>query len=130
MLYMTTSDDNYAFDFAYPPPDHELYNRLSLQVLERRGHGEWRQLDTSVSTSFSSLRVLVSDKRVPPVSSKRVQAVRRSTPASAMTGYASAGPGASGWTPAPARCSTSWLRSSARGVWECQPDSQLARSTP
>ena len=29
MLYMTTSDDRYAFDFTYPTPDDELHNRLS-----------------------------------------------------------------------------------------------------
>ena len=46
MLYMTTSDDRYAFDFTYPTPDDELHNRLSLQVIERRGPSEWRQLDT------------------------------------------------------------------------------------
>ena len=46
MLYMTTSDDRYAFDFTYPTPDDELHNRLSLQVLERRGPGQWRQIDT------------------------------------------------------------------------------------
>ena len=46
MLYMTTSDGNYAFDFTYPTPDDELHNRLSLQVLERRGRDEWRQIDT------------------------------------------------------------------------------------
>ena len=46
MLYMTTSDGNYAFDFTYPTPDDELHNRLSLQVLERRGHGQWAQVDT------------------------------------------------------------------------------------
>ena len=46
MLYMTTSDDNYAFDFTYPTPDDEMHNRLALQVLERRGPGRWAQLDT------------------------------------------------------------------------------------
>ena len=46
MLYMTTSDDRYAFDFTYPTPDDELHNRLSLQVLERRGRGQWRQIAT------------------------------------------------------------------------------------
>ena len=46
MLYMTTSDERYAFDFAYPTPDDELHNRLSLQVLEHRGPGQWVQLDT------------------------------------------------------------------------------------
>ena len=46
MLYMTTSDDRYAFDFTYPTPDDELHNRLSLQVLERRDRGQWRQIDT------------------------------------------------------------------------------------
>ena len=46
MLYMTTSDDRYAFDFTYPTPDDELHNRLSLQVLERRGRGQWRQIET------------------------------------------------------------------------------------
>lgn len=45
MLYMTTSDDRYAFDFTYPTPDDELHNRLSLQVLERRGAGQWRQVE-------------------------------------------------------------------------------------
>ena len=46
MLYMTTSDERYAFDFSYSTPDDELHNRLSLQVLERRGRGTWRQVDT------------------------------------------------------------------------------------
>ena len=46
MLYMTTSDEQIAFDFTYPTPDDELHNRLALQVLERRGQGRWRQLDT------------------------------------------------------------------------------------
>ena len=46
MLYMTTSDNRYAFDFTYPTPDDELHDRLSLQVLEAHGQGQWRQLDT------------------------------------------------------------------------------------
>ncbi len=46
MLYMTTSDNRFAFDFAYPTRDDELHNQLSLQVLEARGPGQWRQLDT------------------------------------------------------------------------------------
>ncbi len=46
MLYMTTSDDRFAFDFAYSTPDDELHDRLALQVLERRGPEEWRRLDT------------------------------------------------------------------------------------
>jgi len=46
MLYMTTSDEQYAFDFTYTTPADELHNRLSLQVLERRGQGQWRQDDT------------------------------------------------------------------------------------
>ena len=46
MLYMTTDDDRYAFDFTYSTPDDELHNRPSLQVLERRGAGQWRQVDT------------------------------------------------------------------------------------
>ena len=46
MLYMTTSDDRFAFDFAYSTPDDELHNRLSLQVLEKRGPGQWAQVDT------------------------------------------------------------------------------------
>ena len=45
MLYMTTTDNRFAFDFAYPTPDDELHNRLSLQVLEARGPGQWRQVD-------------------------------------------------------------------------------------
>ena len=45
MLYMTTSDQRYAFDFTYPTPDDEMNNRLSLQVLESRGPGEWSQVD-------------------------------------------------------------------------------------
>lgn len=40
MLFMTTSDDTYA------APDDELHNLLSLQVLERHGGGQWRQVDT------------------------------------------------------------------------------------
>ena len=44
MLFMTTTDEHYAF--AYPTPDDELHNRLSLQVLETRGQGQWRQVDT------------------------------------------------------------------------------------
>lgn len=43
---MTTSDDRYAFDFSYPTPDDELHNRLSLQILERRSGGQWRQIET------------------------------------------------------------------------------------
>ncbi len=46
MLYMTTTDNKYAFDFAYPTPDDELHNQLSLQVLERRGPGRWAQVET------------------------------------------------------------------------------------
>ena len=46
MLYMTTSDDRYAFDFTCSTPDHGLQNRLNLQALERRGTGQWRQFDT------------------------------------------------------------------------------------
>ena len=46
MLYMNTSDNRYAFDFTYLTPDDELHDRLSLQVLERRGAGQWRQIDT------------------------------------------------------------------------------------
>ena len=46
MLYMTTNDNRFAFDFTYPTPDDELHNWLSLQVLESRGRGQWRQLDT------------------------------------------------------------------------------------
>ena len=46
MLFITTSDNRYAFDFTYATPDDELHNLLSLQVLERRDGGQWRQLDT------------------------------------------------------------------------------------
>ena len=57
MLYMTTSDEKIAFDFTYPTPDDELHSRLSLQVLERRGRGQWRQVDTfSADTVLFALR--------------------------------------------------------------------------
>ena len=45
MIYMTTSDGKFAFDFTYQTPDDELMNRLSLQVLESRGPGEWSRVD-------------------------------------------------------------------------------------
>ena len=45
MLYMTTDDGLYAFDFVYPTPDDELHNQLALQVLERRGPGRWEQVE-------------------------------------------------------------------------------------
>ena len=57
MLFMSTSDDRYAFDFTYATPDNELHNLLSLQVLERRGGGQWRQLDKfSVDALLFALR--------------------------------------------------------------------------
>ena len=46
MLYLTTSDEKIAFHFTYPAPDDELHDRLTLRVVERRGRGHWRQLDT------------------------------------------------------------------------------------
>lgn len=57
MRYMTTSDDRFVFDFASSTPDDELHNRLSLTVLERRGPGLWRQIDTfSASALLFALR--------------------------------------------------------------------------
>ena len=54
MLYMTTSDDRFTFDFAYATPDDELHNQLSLQTLEARGRGSGGRWTRSAPTRCCS----------------------------------------------------------------------------
>ena len=41
-----TYDTSTLLDFTYPTPDDELHDQLALQLLERRGPGQWTQVDT------------------------------------------------------------------------------------